>query len=175
MQPPNYVFLKSLEETSFRDEWDWIHQRLRCCGFVNYIEHKNYQKNATTTCVPESCCVDINEEGGCTQRQTLMDCTHLETQKKSGSICSLIYTQGCLEILSRMYKRELKTELLIFGLFEVLIVLGEIVSCALASAYVAQITRRQKSYYWNDPGATQTLRGHQPMQMSGIAAANEIQ
>ncbi len=54
-------------------------------------------------------------------------------------------------------QRELKTQLLIFGLFDVFIVLVEIVSCALAAAYVAQISRRQKAYYWNDPGAANTL------------------
>ena len=62
---------------------------------------------------------------------------------------------------------------MIFGLFDVFVVLVEIVSCALASAYVAQITRRQKSYYWNDPAAANTLRANQPMQMSGIAVGDD--
>ena len=42
--------------------------------------------------------------------------------------------------MKNVYQRELEVQLLIFGLFDVIVVLLEIVSAALAAAYVAQVT-----------------------------------
>jgi alcohol dehydrogenase YqhD (iron-dependent ADH family) len=62
-----------------------------------------------------------------------------QKSQKIVTITSTPGVQGCLNILKSVYQRELKFQLLIFGLFDVFVVLTEIVGCALASAYVAQV------------------------------------
>ena len=130
----------NIDDTRFKSDWDGVHQRLRCCGFDTYLDHVAHSKpNHTYPCVPESCCVEQSDEGQCSRKIDIMgDCPKL-TKKTGSDPWTFIYVHGCLQILRNVYQRELKTQLLIFGLFDVLVVLFEIVSCALAAAYVAQV------------------------------------
>ena len=137
------------DDTSFMSEWDGVHQRLRCCGFVSYLDHVNhYKPRGITTCVPESCCIEQTAESTCASKVDIVnDCPKL-TKRTGTDPWTYIYVQGCLEILGNVYERELKTQLLIFGLFDVLVVLFEIISCALAAAYVAQVIEMLHDIEW---------------------------
>ena len=136
-EPEAIVKYYDTENTWFKSDWDVVQQRLRCCGFDTYRDHLNYPKpNNSYTCVPESCCIDY-ADGKCAKKSDISgDCNKL-LMKIDPWIS--IYVHGCLQTLRTLYQRELKTQLLIFGLFDVLIVMFEIVSCALAAAYVAQV------------------------------------
>ena len=108
--------------------------------------------------MPNSCCTELSDDGVCSRITDIRmgdDRSSASCQKlrKGETVCDIIYAQGCLKILKTVYQRELQTQLLIFCLFDVFVVLVEIVSCALAAAYVAQISRREKAFYWNEPGS----------------------
>merc|ERR1711936_1258120 len=82
--------------------------------------------------VPDSCC--INQIEGCGKGMF-----NLSPQ----AIRQKIFVHGCVEVLRRLLENEVLAVIPIFAAVSLLVALLEIIVIALASAYVAQITRRR--------------------------------
>ncbi len=101
------------------------------------------------TCVPKSCCFGANLETG---RSALgatasvsSDSTNCDWQggcPQNVLLHTVIYTRGCMKILSEMYRADLVDLMLVYGVGGTAFVLVELVAVSLAFAYSAQV-------WWN--------------------------
>ena len=116
--------------------WDYIQQHLSCCGGFQwdrgYYDYKSAPIGINES-VPDSCCTKGNIPG-CGRNAFLWG-----TQK----IQSEIFAQGCIEILQKWLLMDIDPMISIYTAIGVSIAMIEIITVVLASAYVAQISRRQ--------------------------------
>ena len=116
--------------------WDYIQQHLSCCGGFKwdsgYYDYKSAPIGRNES-VPDSCCTKGNIPG-CGRNAFLWG-----TQK----VQSTIFAQGCVEILQKWLLMDIDPMISIYTAIGVSIAMVEIITVVLASAYVAQISRRQ--------------------------------
>ena len=116
--------------------WDDMQTHMMCCGGNNwrqgYTDYSGTPIGRDGNSVPDSCC--INPVKGC-GRGVL--------SKSSPQIQEEIFVHGCVEILSRWMENEVNPLIPIYASVLLGVALVEIITVALASAYVAQITRRR--------------------------------
>ena len=102
------VCLKFFEEyptsQDFRDTWNELQDKLRCCGCKNYLD---YESNINSlyptlgiTCVPDSCLIKNG-----TQQPSKDDCKPAD--KIPNGIWKKIYVVSCMDVIREKYKEEL--------------------------------------------------------------------
>jgi len=141
-------------DETYRENWNAIQSDLRCCGFSDWMDYNelgltNDELTALgiAYCYPKSCCTDqINF--GCWSKQTSCYKVYNNYWPKDGEIdgSMSLNLRGCNKVLHQMYKEELPPIFLFIELLGAINILVEVAAIALASAYVAQITRRAKRY-----------------------------
>jgi len=123
-------------DSSVTKTWDDMQSRLMCCGGNNWIiGYKDYSGTPfgqEDDSVPDSCCINPHEGCG----QGILHKGTIAVQDK-------IFVHGCIEVLTRWLENEVVNLIPIYAAVSLGVALIEIITVALASAYVAQITRRR--------------------------------
>jgi len=120
------------------DKWDEMQKELRCCGgehFENgYHDWRNTNEKSTLgqDDVPDSCCHEYKQ--GCGKGKL----------KQASNTNLGIYRSGCVAILIVKLEDEVVPLMLVYTCVGVLLAIVELVTVALACAYVAQISRRKR-------------------------------
>jgi hypothetical protein len=116
--------------------WDEMQTHMMCCGGNNwnrgYLDYQGTSIGRDGNSVPDTCCINPTEGCG---RGILIEAEQTLRNK--------IFVHGCVEMLIRWMKNEVFTLIPIYAVVSLAVALVEIVTVALASAYVAQITRRR--------------------------------
>jgi len=123
-------------DSKITNSWDDMQTRLMCCGGNNwntgYADYRGTPIGQSSDSVPDSCCISPNEGCG---RGVLKESPIVVRDK--------IFVHGCVEILTRRLNNEVVNIITIYAGVSLFVALVEIVTVALASAYVAKITRRR--------------------------------
>jgi len=124
------------KDSTITENWDSMQENLRCCGGMHFEVGFNSWSGILDGDVPDSCCHD--PKPGCGKnkiqsRQTTLALTDLH-----------IWKDGCLEILQLKLKADVSPMLIIYTGVGVLLAIVELITVAIACAYVAQINRRKK-------------------------------
>ena len=154
-----------LNDDKFRENWNIIQRDMRCCGFKSNGEADDwntlhntmldkYMKVSENRCFPESCCIeDAMNEALCTKGNEQETRQQHKNRCKDESTVSYfkrkikqINIRGCPEVLQEEYTRDLPNLFFFIEIHGGITILVEVIAIALASAYVAQITRRYKRY-----------------------------
>lgn len=125
------------EHQAITDNWDEMQSELRCCGGEDFEKgYKDWTNTFNTGLgqndVPDSCC-HIPEKGCGKDKLTRSSQTNLG-----------IYRAGCVAILKVKLNAEVVPLMLVYTCVGVLLAIVELVTVALACAYVAQISRRKR-------------------------------
>ena len=151
-----------LNDPSFRKNWDTIQLDLRCCGFnqeyaedwtsLNGQRMENFMNISGNRCFPESCCIRSEvRDTYCSVRSSESISQH-NTRCRSGSSepktlkhkMKALNIRRCPEVIQEKYINYLPNLFFFLEIHGGLTILVEVISIALASAFVAQITRREK-------------------------------
>ena len=119
--------------------WDTMQQHLSCCGGLTWDKgYEDYRKTpiGRNNSVPDSCCI-VGNIRGCGSDVINWGNPYYQ------SVLSTIYIQGCIEILQKWMTLDVEPMIRVYTAAGVVISLVEIIAVVLASAYVAQITRRR--------------------------------
>jgi hypothetical protein len=123
-------------DSKVTNSWDDMQTRLMCCGGNNwntgYADYRGTPIGQSSDSVPDSCCISPNQGCG---RGVLKESPIVVRDK--------IFVHGCVEILTRRLNNEVVNIITIYAGVSLFVALVEIVTVALASAYVAKITRRR--------------------------------
>lgn len=124
------------ENPAITAKWDELQRYFHCCGGNNFLT--GYNDYRTTPIgqkgnLPDSCCHEQHEGCG---RGILRE-TPEEIRNK-------VFVNGCLTLLRDKLETDVVQMMVAYACIGVVLGLVELVSIALASAYVAQITRREK-------------------------------
>ena len=120
----------------FVAQWDHIQKKMRCCGTQGgFRDFSNMQNNFTNHCVPDSCCIDK-----CDGMDHISDCIE-------SNIFHKVYNEPCLTLMRRQFSEGYLPLFLLMVSIGLLItaVIG-IVNVALSAAFVAQLTRKAKTW-----------------------------
>jgi hypothetical protein len=119
-------------------KWDMMQSMLRCCGGSESmnIGHQDYQtasffQRKHPNAVPDSCC-KISKPGCGSGKLS------------DNEIDSDIYKDGCVAVLAELLKNQVALVMKIYSIVGSMMALLELVTVVLASAFVAQISRRIK-------------------------------
>jgi len=119
------------------NSWDEMQSTLRCCGGNNwhtgYTDYRGTPIGQSSDSVPDSCCISPGE--GCARG--ILKESRLVVHDK-------IFVHGCVQVLVRLLENEVVNIIPIYAAVSLFVALVEIITVALASAYVAQITRRRQ-------------------------------
>lgn len=125
------------DQMAITAKWDEMQTELRCCGGeqfeTGWMDWKISTRGLPVDNVPDSCCQEY-EKG----------CGAGVLRKQSASHLLGIYQDGCLAILKIKLKNEVVPLMIVYTCVGVLLAMVELVTVALACAYVAQISRRKK-------------------------------
>jgi len=135
-------------EPWIRREWDELQTNLRCCGGMHYevgfqdwsnmlCEEPNSANTRGCNDVPDSCC-HKPDDVGC-GRDKLGERNSIVALTDIG-----IWKDGCLEVLQQKMKDEVVPMLNVYTGVGVLLAIVELITVAIACAYVAQINRRRR-------------------------------
>ena len=123
-------------DSSVASSWDKMQSRLMCCGGNNwhtgYTDYRGTPYGQNGDSVPDSCCITPNE-----------NCGKGVLKQASQVIQDKIFVHGCIEVITRWLENEVVGLIPIYAAVSLGVALIEIITVALASAYVAQITRRR--------------------------------
>jgi len=132
-------------------KWDAMQRYLHCCGGNNYmVGYKDYRSTpiGANFSVPDSCCFEYVE-----------GCGYQIFHKSDVEIANIIFTHGCLTLLKDQLLHEVVPIMISYALVGAISAVVELASVALASAYVAQISRRrlrEKQQSWVSRNALDT-------------------
>lgn len=119
---------------SITNKWDSLQRDLHCCGGNNfltgYTDYRNTPIGANSS-VPDSCCHIISQ-----------DCGKNIFNQVDDQIRNDIFVDGCLTVLMTKLEDDVIPMLVVYACVGVVLALVELITVVLASAYVAQITRR---------------------------------
>jgi hypothetical protein len=125
---------------SVTSKWDDLQSDLHCCGGNNFLTGYNDYRSTpigANNSVPDSCCHNIIE--GCGR--------NLLSQNED-QIRNTIFVDGCLTILKTKLKNDVIPMMIVYAVVGVILALLELITVVLASAYVAQITRKLGREDW---------------------------
>jgi len=118
------------------NSWDEMQSRLMCCGGNNwktgYTDYRGTPIGQNSNSVPDSCCI-----------APIDGCGNGILKESPQVVQEKIFVHGCVQVLSRMLENEVVNLIPIYAAVALLVALVEIITVALTSAYVAQITRRR--------------------------------
>jgi hypothetical protein len=132
-------------------KWDAMQRYLHCCGGNNYmVGYKDYRSTpiGANFSVPDSCCFEYYE-----------GCGYQIFHKSDVEIANIIFTHGCLTLLKDQLLHEVVPIMISYALIGAISAVVQLASVALASAYVAQISRRrlrEKQQSWVSRNALDT-------------------
>jgi hypothetical protein len=164
------------DNEQFQEKWGNLQQRLRCCGAYSYLDFNTIfgRKCAPKSCcIDEDNCSGL--ETTCLVGQVwkkiyirgmllvffidfkihkfftsarLRFSPERSTLKPPNywNFDTDIFTLGCLDILARLYRKDLPMGTLVVAIGIVATALAGIIAVALAAAFVAQMTRRAKRW-----------------------------
>jgi len=118
-------------DSTVRHNWDAMQRDLRCCGAKNFDTGFTDWRNILQDNVPDSCCHHEEYQCGVDKQRRNKVWTDLQ-----------IWRDGCLEILQIKIRTEVLVVLVVYMMVGVAMAVLELVTVAVACAYVAQITRR---------------------------------
>jgi len=124
-------------------KWDSMQRYLHCCGGNNYLIGFNDYRSTpigANFSVPDSCCFEQIEGCG----GNIFHLSDVQIRNK-------IFVNGCLTLLKDQLETEVLPIMIAYACVGVLLAVAMLVSVVLASAYVAQITRklfREKQQGW---------------------------
>lgn len=118
-------------DSSVRHNWDTMQRDLRCCGSKNFDTGFTDWRNILQDDVPDSCCHYEEYQCGVDKQRRNKVWTDLQ-----------IWRDGCLEILQIKIRTEVLVVLVVYMMVGVAMTVLELVTVAVACAYVAQISRR---------------------------------
>jgi len=118
-------------DSTVRHNWDAMQRDLRCCGAKNFDTGFTDWRNILQDNVPDSCCHHEEYQCGVDKQRRNKVWTDLQ-----------IWRDGCLEILQIKIRNEVMVVLVVYMMVGVAMAVLELVTVAVACAYVAQITRR---------------------------------
>ena len=118
-------------DSTVRHNWDAMQRDLRCCGAKNFDTGFTDWRNILQDNVPDSCCHHEEYQCGVDKQRRNKVWTDLQ-----------IWRDGCLEILQIKIRTEVMVVLVVYMMVGVAMAVLELVTVAVACAYVAQITRR---------------------------------
>ena len=118
-------------DSTVRHNWDAMQRDLRCCGAKNFDTGFTDWRNILQDNVPDSCCHHEEYQCGVDKQRRNKVWTDLQ-----------IWRDGCLEILQIKIRSEVLVVLVVYMMVGVAMAVLELVTVAVACAYVAQITRR---------------------------------
>ena len=157
-----------LNNPDFRHNWDTIQSELRCCGFLQKFaedwtnlggqDMKTFMNISENRCYPESCCIpDAINDRYCVEQKIDREitnedvnehktrCTKSEQEtKRLKRKIEVLNIRRCPEVIQERYVNYLPNLFFFLEIHGGLTILVEVISIALASAFVAQITRREK-------------------------------
>jgi len=157
------LYLK-VNDSTFRDNWNTIQHDFRCCGFrrqggddyriLSQSNLENFIIVADNFCVPESCCIkDQQESGGllCQKRELgkgpRQNCGKTANPNELNEWkMEQLNIRACPHVIQEMYENLVPNLFIFIGILGGLNILVEVITITLASAFVAQITRRTKRY-----------------------------
>ena len=125
------------EDERITKHWDDIQEHFHCCGSTGHLigytswKHTNYGKR--TSGVPDSCC-----------RRKHEGCGKGVFDERDTTVAKTIFVDGCLELLMPWMTEDADVLIGVYSGVEVVIAILEMISIALISAYVAQISRRRQ-------------------------------
>jgi len=123
-------------DSSITNSWDKMQSRLMCCGGNNWITgYTDYSATPigqNDDSVPDSCCITPND-----------GCGKGVLKQSEPVVKNKIFVHGCIEVLTRWLENEVVDIIPIYAAVALGVALLEIITVALSSAYVAQITRRR--------------------------------
>jgi hypothetical protein len=117
-------------------KWDTIQSQMRCCGsFTNGWGYNSYSSSPIYKDgnIPNSCCK--SKQDSCGEG-------FLERVSKHETARYDIYRDGCLEVLVRVMDEDVKPIVIAYAAVGVLMAIIELITVAVAFAYVAQIGRK---------------------------------
>lgn len=133
-------FHKYFSDPDFKDRWDQLQRRVRCCGAEHFGDFSGFYDRLGKQCYPDSCCVDDN-------------CGIIKDHEDGHEHCDdylkhrgKIYSVGCLRILKWMYKQELDMGTLIFAIAVAFVAIFAAIGSALSFAYFGHLSRRAKKW-----------------------------
>ena len=154
-----------LKDASFRKNWDTVQLDLRCCGFqqeyaedwtsLNGDRMRNFMNISGNRCFPESCCIRSERSTDQLCREARNEdlnshttrCRAGQTEPKAlKSKMRALNIRRCPEVIQEKYIEYLPNLFFFLEIHGGLTILVEVISIALSSAFVAQITRRAKRY-----------------------------
>jgi hypothetical protein len=142
---------------SITAKWDELQRYYHCCGANNFLTGYNDYRSTPigrNFSVPDSCC-----------HQQTTDCGYGIFKQSEDQIINKIFVNGCLTLLQYQLETDVVPMMVGYAVVGVILALVELITVVLASAYVAQITRRERranrSYAINDrhKEAAEALRG----------------
>jgi len=124
------------------NDWHFIESTLRCCGDIEMKGYQFWFLKLEYQHLPESCCVQKygNNHDRCKYKD-LYQSADLGRNEDNA-----IYRLGCLSVLDDLYLTEVKPILKPFYMIlSIAIAIVEIVSVAVAAAYISNIKKRVPS------------------------------
>lgn len=117
-------------------KWDALQTDLHCCGGNNFLTGYNDYRSTPigqNNSVPDSCCHEYSKGCG----------ANLLSQQDE-NIRNQIFVDGCVTLLKPKLQNDVVPMMIVYAVVGVIIALLELITVVLSSAYVAQITRRQR-------------------------------
>ena len=122
--------------SSVTTKWDDLQRDLHCCGGNNYLTGYNDYRSTPigiNYSVPDSCCHEVHE--GCGRGIFSVSLEQVRNR---------IFVDGCMTLLKDQLEDDVLPMMIVYACVGVILALVELITVVLASAYVAQINRRQR-------------------------------
>ena len=124
-------------DSSITAKWDELQRYYHCCGANNFLTGYNDYRSTPigqTFSVPDSCC-HVQSTG----------CGYRIFKESEDQIMNRIFVNGCLTLLQYQLETDVVPMMVGYAVIGVILALVELITVVLASAYVAQITRRERN------------------------------
>ena len=127
-------------DTDFRDNYDYIQRKFRCCGFENAINDFNQiilpnQKEQ----VLKACCIPNDDNKIECEKEDFEGIENNEYFEK-------IHNEGCFNVVKRKFRNSLPKMLITGSIGMAVTAIIGIVNVALALAFVAQLNRKKRNW-----------------------------
>ena len=146
--------------SEFRENWNTIQSDFRCCGFdsgnwggQDYLSLggsnlKKFMMVSDNYCVPESCCIEDEKSNGLLcQKRNREDCGSGDQETKRVEMkIKQINIRACPHVIQEIYENEIPQLFVFIAINGGLTIIAEVITIALASAFVTKLARRAKRY-----------------------------
>lgn len=132
------------KDPAITSKWDDLQRDMHCCGGNNFLTGYNDYRSTPigqNFSVPDSCC-----------HEPLENCGRNIFKETPEQIRNKIFVNGCLTLLKDQLEGDVVPMLIVYACVGVILAIVELITVVLSSAYVAQITRRERreERAWND-------------------------